>query len=409
MTAKKSDPIKKITLADGRTRYRFVVDVGKKPDGKRDQKTYTYDTLKQARAERARIVADVHAGTHVKRDRSITVADYLAEWLDSRTDGLKPSTARFYADALRPVTAAYGSVALQSLDVPHLTTLKRHMLSGAARRRGTAGKPLSARAVNATLGALSTALKAAVKRGLIARNVAELVDRVTDERDNSARGEWQSADAVAFLRSVRGDRLYAAWLLSMFGLRRGEVLGLRWADVDLSGERARERKLPEGTPSIDIVNNRVMVAGAGTVEGSPKGTGRKRAPFLPVPAVVVDALRAVRDWQALDAIEAGDGYTPTCDLCGGVHVVADELGRPYSPESYSDMFEVRARRAGLPAVPLHGTRHCAASLLADAGVPDVAVAAWLGHTQVTVTHGYQHVMAQRLADAGRTLGDLLAG
>jgi integrase len=60
-------------------------------------------------------------------------------------------------------------------------------------------------------------------------------------------------------------------------------------------------------------------------------------------------------------------------------------------------------------VPLHGGRHCAASLLADLGVPDVAAAAWLGHTHVEVTQGYQHVMVERLQAASTALGDALAG
>jgi integrase len=63
----------------------------------------------------------------------------------------------------------------------------------------------------------------------------------------------------------------------------------------------------------------------------------------------------------------------------------------------------------LPRVPLHGGRHCAASMLADMGYPDVVVAAWLGHTEVQVTHGYQHAMADRMREAGQALGDALAG
>ena len=63
---RKTDPIKRVELADGRTRYRFVVDVGTKPDGKRDQRTFTYDSLKEARAERARIISESAKGTYVK-------------------------------------------------------------------------------------------------------------------------------------------------------------------------------------------------------------------------------------------------------------------------------------------------------------------------------------------------------
>jgi integrase len=78
-----------------------------------------------------------------------------------------------------------------------------------------------------------------------------------------------------------------------------------------------------------------------------------------------------------------------CPECGGPHVVVNELGKPYRPEWYSDLFVRLGKDAGVPRVVLHGARHAAASLLADLGVPDVAAAAWLGHTPVHVTQGYQ--------------------
>ncbi len=399
MAQRKSDPIKRIELADGRVRYRFVVDVGEKPrrDPKtgepavdaagrpammRDQRTFTYDTLKEARTERARIISEYAKGTYVKPNRKLTVRAYFEEWLTTKS-GKKPTTQRCYRDALVQLLDEYGRLPLQGLDAPHLERLKRDMLSGKLRRVGKRGSPLSPRSVNLMLTVVTMALKVAVKRG------------------------WQAADAVAFLRSVREDRLYAAFLLSLLGLRRGEVLGLRWVDVDLTGALARERKLPEGTPSLAIVNNRVTVAGE-IVEGTPKGRGRRRVPYLPMPKLLVDALTALWTRQ-LDEREAAREAYATCPLCGGEHVVVDELGAPYRPEWYSDRFVMLGQAIRLTRVPLHGGRHCAASLLADLGVPDVAAAAWLGHTQVQVTQGYQHVMVERLQAAGQALGEALAG
>jgi integrase len=131
-------------------------------------------------------------------------------------------------------------------------------------------------------------------------------------------------------------------------------------------------------------------------------------PHLPLPEVAVDALRRLRAMQAAERLAAGGAYG-TCPECAGSHVVADELGMPVRPQWYSDLFDRLAKRAGLPRVVLHGARHTAASLLADLGVPDVAAAAWLGHTKVDVTRGYQHVQAQRLAQASEVLGAALSG
>lgn len=403
---RKRDPIKKVGLKDGSIRYRFVVDVGYKPDGKRDQRTFTYDTLKEARAERARVISETSRGTYVRPNRGLTVQEYCAEWLATKSHR-KPSTQRCYADALVQLLAEYGHLPLQSFDVPHLETLKRRMLSGELRRVGKAGEPLSPRSVNLMLTVAAMALKVALKRGLVVRNVAEIVDRVESDPDAGAdRGEWQVDDAKRFLRSVSTHRLYAAFVLSLLGLRRGEVTGMRWTDVDLTGEQAEARKLPKGTPSVAVVNNRVAVAGE-IHEGTPKGRGRRKVPYLPIPQLLVDALTATQLRQREEWEAAGEAYG-ACPHCGGAHVVVNELGSPYRPEWYSDQFVKLGKAAGVPRVVLHGARHAAASLLADLGVPDVAAAAWLGHTQVQVTQGYQHVMVERLQQAGAALGDALA-
>lgn len=409
---KKTDPIKRIELADGRVRYRFVVDVGRKADGKRDQRTFTYDTMREARAERARIISESAKGTYVKPTKR-TLEDEIAAWLTTKQRSVKPSTWRHYLDVLKPVRERHGQLPVQQLTKEHVEALVRDMLSGKVRRRGAAGEPLSPRSVNAMLTALSMVLRDAMDNGRVVRDVTRTVKRVTADPDAGAdRGEWQAEDAVRFLRSVADDRLYAAFLLSMFGLRRGEVLGLRWDHVDLTGAQAKARKLPDGTPSVAVVTNRVITLDADDneliVEGTPKGKGRRRAPYLPIPRLLVDALTGLQLRQMEEADLAGQAYG-SCPQCAGAHVVVNELGQPYRPQWYSDRFVALGRALGLTRVPLHGSRHCAASLLADLGVPDVAIAAWLGHTKVEVTQGYTHVFAERLAETSRALGDALTG
>lgn len=409
---RKVDPIKRIELQDGRVRYRFVVDVEPKSDGKRDQRTFTLDSLKEARTERARIIHEAARGTYVKPSKA-TVAEDIARWLEVKKGEVKSTTWRHYLDVLAPVRLAYGHVPSQRFSKDQLEALKRDMLSGKARRIGNPGAPMSARSVNAMLTAITMVLEDLVMQGKLVRNVARLVKRVEADPDAGAdRGEWQAADAVTFLRSVRDDRMYAVFLLSMLGLRRGEVCGLCWSHVDLTGEKAKERKLPEGIPSVAVVNNRVVTLDADgkslTIEGTPKGKGRRRAPYLPIPQLLVNALKALKARQAAEKLKAGEAYS-ACPECGGAHLVVNELGEPYRPEWYSDRFVTLGKAIGLTRVPLHGSRHCAASLLADLGVPEVAIAAWLGHTKVDVTRGYTHVFAERLAETSKALGKALAG
>src|SRR4051812_40140587 len=143
---RKRDPIKRVELADGRVRYRFVVDVGKKPDGKRDQRTFTFDSLKEARTERASIISESAKGTYVKPTK-VTVETLIADWLEIKERSVKPTTFRHYIDVLKPVRDQYGHRPAQELSKEHVEMLVRDMLSGKARRRGAAGVPLSPRTV----------------------------------------------------------------------------------------------------------------------------------------------------------------------------------------------------------------------------------------------------------------------
>jgi hypothetical protein len=107
---------------------------------------------------------------------------------------------------------------LQALDVPHLAALKWGVLSGELRRVGRAGAPLSARTVNYLLTAVSSALRAALRRRLVAANVGECVERVGYDPDaDPERVGWQAEQVRAFLAHVRGHRLHAAFLLSCCG------------------------------------------------------------------------------------------------------------------------------------------------------------------------------------------------
>ena len=404
--ARKEDPIKRVELKnpDGtvrQVRYRIVVEFGRKPDGKRDQRTFTFDTLREARAERGRMISERAKGTLVQSTR-ITVEEWCIDWLATKASK-KASTRSCYAEALRPVIDCYGSLKLRDLDVPHVEDLKTRMLSGELRRWGGTG-PLSPRTVNLMLVVLGMALKAAMRRQrpLVAVNVAELVDRVPADADaGDDRAAWQTADAVAFLRHVRRNRLYAAYLLSLLGLRRAEVIGLRWEDLDLDGLAAPQFRFPPGTPSLGIAQGRVMVAGTvHTTTPKSRKSGR-RLPLFPLAA---KALKEHRRAQRAEQVKAGSAWDGSDGL-----VFVDEAGGALRPGRYSEQWLDEVKAAELPRLTLHGARHCAASLMAEMGVPDVVRAAWLGHASVTVTAGYTHAQAKQMVEAGATFERVLTG
>jgi integrase len=126
---------------------------------------------------------------------------------------------------------------------------------------------------------LGSVLENEVKQGHLASNVAKLVER-PDHRKHEMN-TWSESQAAAFLEAVADDRLNAAWQLSLYGLRRGEVLGLCWSDVDLQNK------------TLTVRLARVEVTGAGVVEGEPKTERGRRT--LPLDDGLVAALRVAED------------------------------------------------------------------------------------------------------------------
>ncbi|WP_433344181.1 tyrosine-type recombinase/integrase [Micromonospora sp. CA-111912] len=394
---RKQDPIKKVILKDGRTRYRFVIDVGRRSDGRRDQRTYTYDTLREAKAERAKIIAGRSTGTYVAPS-TLTLGEYLPTWLAGKRN-LRAGALRAYTDALKPVIERLGAVEVQKLSKADLDGLVDWMLSSGRRVGNVKKQNLSPRSVCVMLTVLSGALDSAEKQGLIVRNVVRLVERPTHRRREMKT--WTAEQAMAFLSYVAEDRLYAAWCLSLYGLRRGEVVGLRWDWVDVTGERAEELGASKGTPTITVYKARVSVAGE-VIEEDPKSERGRRT--LPLDATLGAALKALKARQAAERLEAGAAYERS-----GL-VVVNELGQPPRPEWYGDRFQWLTAKAGLPVIRLHDARHTCGTLMHLRGVPTAVISAWLGHASAAFTmKTYVHSQDEALHSAGATLMQALTG
>ncbi|MDV7099707.1 site-specific integrase [Gordonia amicalis] len=442
MTRRRAEPISKRTAKNGSVTYEFRLDLGTRPDGGRDRRRFTYRTLAEARREYRRISTEVAAGTYVAK-HAVTVAEFLTAWLDGRRD-VRPVTLAGYRQALKPVIDRLGGIQLQQLTKAHLDELVAwRMESGRVEPRrlseraqrvlqfvrsrpmgvsyaqvesefgANAGKFLdrlregghverpargryvaaavadepaatsgvSARTIVTMLVQLSAALDDAMAQGLVARNVARLVERPKVASQEMAT--WTREQAAQFRAHVESDRLYALWLLTLCGLRRSEVLGLRWSAVDFEA----------GT--VSILSGRVIVPGQGTVEGDPKSARSRR--MLPVPTDVIAALRSFRAAQASERLVIGPMWPDT----GLVAVNPD--GSPIRPETYSAEFARQAKAAGVPVIRLHDVRHTAATMMLDSGNTVSATAKWLGHDPGMTLRVYGHVYDDALQSAGASL------
>ncbi len=309
-------------------------------------------------------------------------------YLDHATYGKSENTKESYRIALLPVRDMYGDRKARDLDRTDIEALRDHMLSAGRRRGGKPGTGLGTRSVRLTLGRLSAAYELAIRDRKLSHNPVRFAALPAQQKAD--RDTWSAAQMRAFLAEATSDRLHAAWRMTAYGLRRGEVCGLRWDDKHLP-------KRLKGKPAVDLDAGTItigwtrVVIGHRVIEKGPKSDNGYRT--LPLDASLVAALRALRDRQVLEAMEAGEAYEDNG------WVVADELGQPLHPEWFSDEFHRVRERAGLPAVRLHDTRHSINSLMAAAGVPAHVRAAWCGHTVAVNESTYTHARPEDMAAA----------
>lgn len=379
------EPIKKITLKDGKTiRYELVVDLPPDPENpaKRKQSHTRHESLKAARAELARIRHESNTGTFA-RPRKATVSDYLETWLAGHVRNLEAATAEKYWHALQPVHERLGARELQSIEKADVDALLTWMHSSGRKRVGKPGTGLAAATVNLTRPTLTMALDVAVAERKMAYNPARLTKPVKAVKP--VHELWSDDEEAVFFALAERDRLAAVIELFARGLRPEEVCGIRWTDFDLKKKVAYVGR-----------NVRTMVAGKAVDKGAKTEAGSRP---LPLDDELTDRLKAWKARQAAEKLAAGSAYR------SGDYVLADELGEPWKTDQlrrymYSIMKQAKVREV----TPYEAMRHAAGSRMARKGVPAHLIAAWLGHTDPSFTFKtYVHARPEDLVEARDTL------
>lgn len=354
---------------------------------RRSKRGSGFGTAKAARAAMNKVLGEVSQGL-IAATPAGTVGEYLVEWLDTytRSGKVKRSTAATSADHVHShLIPKLGHVRLAKLTPAHVARCYADLLSGGEARHKS-GRGLSAKSVRNIHGTLTKALGDAVKFGRLPRNVADVVDL---PRYQPAEIEaWSEHELADFLGTAvaRGDYLFPIWyLMASTPLRRGEVAGLRWRDVDLV----------EGL--IHIRSTRVEVHGA-VFEESPKSARSRRS--IPLDGEAVVALAGLRNAQeaAAKALK-----------CAPFEFVLTELdGEPIKPESLSRRFAAASHRANVKPIRLHSLRHTYASRALHAGVSIHVVSAMLGHADAGFTlRTYSPFMPHQGREAAELLGGRL--
>lgn len=421
-------------------RWQYEVELPTGPHGARQRDAKGgFATAKEAVEARAEALRQFKEGTR-STDPKMTLGEWLPRWLDARIERgeLRESTAADYRDSIdRFLIPRLGHLKLAELRAAHITAaydaMRRDRAAeikaveeiNAQRRTEAEEKnrvkhsgrprvphlvkvprplgPLTMRRIHNTL---SGALKSATKAGLIPRNPAP--DAELPKAVQPKVKVWTAEQLGAFLDAIEGHRLYPLYHLAAFaGMRRGELCGISWNDVDLAAGRIVVRwQITE--QSYRRARAAEKHGERGRYRTKPKTrAGEDRV--VDLDAVSVKVLKVWRKSQAAEREEWGSAYADPVDEDGTPYrlVFTREDGAPLDPgRTYSEFIRL-VRSAGLSHLKLHGLRHLNISLQLEAGVSETVIAMRIGHTSPALIRStYGHLIGtvgQRAAEATAAL------
>jgi integrase len=352
-------------------RWVGLVDQGR-VDGKRKRRAY-YGATRREVAEQLKVALRAQQQGLPLGGDGKTLGSFLTEWLEGQQSKIRPTTWRRYFELASYATKHVGGIALEKLtpeDVEHL--LETRLKAGAA--------PATVRQLRAVL---RRALGQAEKRRYVQRNAAALASPPRVERRQMTALTEDQANAL--LEGAKGDRLQALYAVALdTGMREGEILALKWAEVDLERGTLQVKATLQATPD--------------GYEFAPTKTAKSRRQVT-LTRAAVSALRLHRVRQVAERLATGVGGWQDLDL-----VFPNAVGRPINASNLlHQRFHPLLKRAGLPRIRFHDLRHTYATIALGRGVPLKVVSDTLGHSSIAITADtYMHVtpgMSRAAADA----------
>jgi len=354
--------------------------------GKIKRATRYFKTRQEAQAWLAEVQHEKNTGSFVEPDR-VTVGDWLDRWLRVYArEKVAVTSYDFYETLVRcHIKPGIGAIELQKLrpiNIQQMYAEKRQQ----GRLDGSGG--LSAETIRRIHNILHSALKQAVREGLIQRNPADAVEPPKLVKQEIRPLEKEAV--TRFLEAIRDDRLYALFVMAVgTGVRRGELLALRWEDVNLV----------KGTATVKRTVARVRQEGGPTktklIFKEPK---RGKFRTVPLAGFVLQALREHKKRQAQEKLFFGQAYQDN-----GL-VFATEDGRPIDPRNFTRRYTGLLQRAGIEHTRFHNWRHTFATILLEQGEHPKVVQEMLGHARINITlDTYSHIMPGMMEAAAEKL------
>lgn len=318
----------------------------------------------------------------------LSLEDYLTgRWLPIQESQLRRSTFDSYRRNLDlHVLPVLGRMPLEKLTAGDLDALYASLLLRGRKAATRTGDGLAPKTVRSIHLVLHKALADAERKGLVIRNVAALADapKVGARKQNEIKA-WTAEQLDRFLDAIEPHRLSPAFHLDAYtGMRRGELLGLRWMDLDLDAMRLSVRQ------ALVSVAYEVHISDVKT------GSGRRT---IDLDEETVEVLRR---WLKVRQAEAGG------PIAEDSLVFTKPDGKSIHPDIFSQIFDRVVERVDVPEITLHDIRHTHATLLLQAGVPVKVVSERLGHANAAFTMSvYQHVLPGMQAEAAAAFAQVL--
>jgi integrase len=339
----------------------------------------------------AELVKRAHRGETVVSEK-LTLGQYLTErWLPIQETRLRKSTYESYRRNIElHVVPGLGRRKLDQLTPEDIDLFYAALLKNGRKKRPgekSPAKGLAPKTVHNIHVMLNKALSDAARKGTVVRNVVALADAPSlQARKRPEVKAWEAEQLVVFLDAIEPHRMAPAYFFAAHtGMRRGEVLGVRWRDIDLRDGRVSVRQ------ALVTVNYKMSISDVKT------GTSRRTID------IDADVTQVLDDWRKLRT-EERDGVVPAPDDL--VFVKAD--GTSMHPDIFSQLFDRTVAKIDVPSISLHDLRHTHATLLLKAGVNVKVVSERLGHANIAFTmHVYQHVLPRMQAAAADTFSLLL--
>ncbi|WP_301291923.1 site-specific integrase [Bacillus sp. 1663tsa1] len=343
-------------------KWYIVVDNGVNPiTGRRKQKWISgYDRKKDAQADLSKILVEMQEGSYIEPTK-MTVREFFIQYLAARKINLRETTYYNYRKHINNhIIPKLGNIPMQKLKGIDLEKFYSSLSEGM--------KPVTVRSIHQIV---RTALAYAVRHDIVKKNVADVISPPTAGADARTVNTWTEEEVLRFLEHAKESRYYIAYLLAITcGMRKGEILGLQWKDIDF------ERRALSVNRSLSHITKEFH---------EPKTSSGKR--LIVLPDITLMALNDHLQKISEEKERLGEGYNDYDLVCPTYN------GNPCNFRSLTQLWKKLIKKSEVPDIRFHDLRHTHATIMLKQGIHPKIVSERLGHKKVGITlDTYSHVV-----------------